>query len=234
MKNFIKRLITGIFLVLLGGFILLSRQAWVFPVSLGLILFEIVYLEWPRIADRHPKSYRFTPVPKGVSDPNYFLWSLLLPYVIIPFGLLFILDDQPHGRALIILMCLVASAFDVGAYLLGRLIGRHQLCPVISPNKTWEGVVGGILAVVLMLMLWQIWHGQAAYFSAEIVFLIFLISLFAVLGDLFESWLKRQVGLKDISQILPGHGGLLDRIDSILFMIWLFYFGKDWIVKLLF
>ncbi len=213
MKNFIKRLITSIFLILLGGFILLSQQAWVLPVSLGLIALEIFVCEWPKVACNTA--------------------LLLIPYLFYPLYFIYALSSEPMGSQLIIIMFLVTPAFDVGAYLLGRLIGRHLLCPPISPNKTWEGVLGGVIAVTGMILLWQVWHGQVVHLNLDLIYLILLISLLAVLGDLFESWLKRRSGLKDMGSILPGHGGILDRIDSILFVSWLFYFGKDWIAKLL-
>jgi phosphatidate cytidylyltransferase len=234
MKNFLQRLITGIFLILLAGGMLLSQRPWVFPVGLSLMLFEIIFFEWPKFAGRYPRSYRFTPVPAGVKEPNYWLWLLLIPYLIVPFGLLMVLDQQPFGRDLIILMCLVTPAFDVGAYFLGRLIGRHQLCVSISPNKTWEGLIGGTLAVTAMFLVWQAWHAQVVHLNLGLIGLIFLISLLAAGGDLFESWLKRRASLKDAGQLLPGHGGLLDRLDSILFVTWLFYFGRAWITELLF
>jgi phosphatidate cytidylyltransferase len=103
---------------------------------------------------------------------------------------------------------------DVGGFFVGKFFGRHKLAPVVSPGKTWEGFAGGILfqliiVGVLMLVL-------PNKLSALQIFLILPVALFAVIGDLFESMVKRQSGLKDSGSILPGHGGILDRIDGIM------------------
>jgi len=104
---------------------------------------------------------------------------------------------------------------DIGAYFFGRLFGRHKLAINISPGKTWEGAIGGgILVMAYGLVIRQ-------YFSMDTlpvwgwITLLAVLTAFSVVGDLFESMLKRSVGLKDSSQILPGHGGVLDRIDSL-------------------
>jgi phosphatidate cytidylyltransferase len=113
---------------------------------------------------------------------------------------------------------------DIAAYFAGKRFGKHKLAPAISPGKTWEGVVGGMAGVVVYgIILAAVAHRWETpitpYFTPAmgfyaIVAMVMLTAL-SIVGDLFESWMKRGVGLKDSSQLLPGHGGLLDRIDAL-------------------
>lgn len=105
---------------------------------------------------------------------------------------------------------------DTGAYLIGRTWGRHRLAPAISPGKTWEGVAGGVAAVAVyygvlsrFLPEWDWWSGWMG------VVLFAGVTAASMVGDLFESWMKRQAGVKDSGSLLPGHGGILDRVDSV-------------------
>lgn len=129
-----------------------------------------------------------------------------------------------QGPALLLFVLVLIWAADAGAYFAGRALGRHKLSPQVSPGKTWEGVAGGLIAVVLCAGLFQATVGVDMPFS----FLI-LLSLFtgvvSVGGDLWESLLKRQAGLKDSGTLLPGHGGVLDRIDSLIAAVPLFALG---------
>jgi phosphatidate cytidylyltransferase len=119
-----------------------------------------------------------------------------------------------------LLLLLAMSAVwlaDTAAYFAGRLFGRHKLAPRISPGKTIEGLVGAyVLVLVYVLVMSMILRPQAAG-SERIALLVFALVLttLSVAGDLFESWMKRQVGAKDSGRLLPGHGGVLDRIDSM-------------------
>lgn len=118
---------------------------------------------------------------------------------------------------LLAVMALVWVA-DIGAYFAGRRFGRRKLAPAISPGKTWEGVVGGVVAVLVYA--WAVLHftplgGHIPLTSMQTALLLVLLAALSVSGDLFESLLKRQAQIKDSSQLLPGHGGILDRIDSL-------------------
>lgn len=107
---------------------------------------------------------------------------------------------------------------DSAAYFSGRKFGRHKLAPSISPGKTWEGAAGGLIAVVIYGLLWrEIASGTLVHSIAVGWWLSALAALTAlgIIGDLFESWMKRIAGLKDSGRILPGHGGVLDRIDAL-------------------
>lgn len=120
------------------------------------------------------------------------------------------------GVAWMLAVLLCTAACDTGAYLVGSMVGRHKMIPHISPGKTWEGLGGAVLgAVVAALAL----SGILKIVWWEAILLGFLICVAAVSGDLCESLLKRAAGVKDSGNVIPGHGGVLDRIDSILFVL---------------
>jgi phosphatidate cytidylyltransferase len=121
---------------------------------------------------------------------------------------------------------LVIMGSDTGAYYTGRALGRHKLAPKISPGKTWEGAAGGMAASLLMAVLAHFWFFPELSLRAALP-LAAVMNVLGVLGDLTESALKRGAGAKDAAQILPGHGGLLDRLDSLLFNApVIYYFGR--------
>jgi phosphatidate cytidylyltransferase len=104
---------------------------------------------------------------------------------------------------------------DSGAYFAGRKLGRHKLAPRVSPGKTIEGVVGGLIAAGIYALICALYFELPALGVIGFVALSLVVVLFSVVGDLFESLFKRRVGVKDSGQLLPGHGGMLDRIDSL-------------------
>jgi phosphatidate cytidylyltransferase len=127
------------------------------------------------------------------------------------------------------LLCIVWAA-DICAYAAGRTFGRHKLAPSISPGKSWEGVAGGVLGVCLLALAWTLWIDTSMAVDAPSVFTelrlrggwiallfgVLALTAISVVGDLFESLAKRAAGAKDSSRLLPGHGGVLDRIDAQL------------------
>ena len=125
--------------------------------------------------------------------------------------------DSAYVVSVLAAMALVWMA-DVAAYFAGRRFGRHKLAPSISPGKTWEGVGGAVLGVVIyglvVLIASPLKHHVPANMALMVLLLLVLTAL-SIAGDLFESLLKRQAEIKDSSQLLPGHGGVLDRIDSL-------------------
>jgi phosphatidate cytidylyltransferase len=209
-------------LLFLGGGLLflfsLPQLYWHFPqvpwreVALGLFLMASFSYELLRGADLTrfaftllaflylPWSLGYVLLLRETPDPGLGLWTLSLP--------------------------LVASfATDIGAYFAGRFFGRHKLAPEISPGKTLEGSMGGILFSFLALLAYTALVREVFPFGLlELWLFSLLLSLAAQLGDLAESMLKRFAGVKDSGRFLPGHGGLLDRIDSLLFTFPLTYF----------
>jgi len=122
---------------------------------------------------------------------------------------------------LVSLLALIWFA-DIAAYFTGKALGRRKLAPRVSPGKTWEGAAGGVAAATIWVLLTMLWPGSFGAVLAERwpVWLVVLIAIFlaslSIVGDLFESLLKRRAGVKDSSQLLPGHGGVYDRIDALL------------------
>ena len=128
---------------------------------------------------------------------------------------------QLHARSpwLLLAAMLVVWIADTAAYFAGRKFGRRKLAPVISPGKSWEGVYGGLLGVAVYAVLLLFFSPLAAdpRVSRPLVIVAALVlAMVSVVGDLFESWLKRQAGVKDSGNTLPGHGGVLDRIDALI------------------
>jgi phosphatidate cytidylyltransferase len=121
---------------------------------------------------------------------------------------------------------LVIMGSDTGAYYVGKAFGKHKLAPKVSPGKTWEGVIGGLLSGLLMAALSHFWFFRDLPLRLALPLAAILTTL-GILGDLTESALKRGAGAKDAAKILPGHGGLLDRLDSLLFNApVIYYFGR--------
>jgi phosphatidate cytidylyltransferase len=137
---------------------------------------------------------------------------------------LYLQDDI--GRQLVVFVLLLAWAADIGAYFAGRSFGRLRLAPVVSPNKTWEGVLGGLAAGLAVALVAVAWFGAPAVGFLSLSVAAILIS---VVGDLLESMFKRQAGLKDSGSLLPGHGGVLDRIDSLTSSVPLLALGLGWL-----
>jgi phosphatidate cytidylyltransferase len=136
--------------------------------------------------------------------------------------------SQPHGNRWLLVALMIIWAADSGAYFAGRKFGRTKLSPRISPNKTVEGLIGGVVAGMIVALVAaplannSITGKQLIYVAIVAIWTI----LFSVVGDLFESLLKRHVGAKDSGNLIPGHGGVLDRIDSVLAALPVFALGK--------
>lgn len=135
------------------------------------------------------------------------------------------------GPLLLLLSMALVWAIDTGAYFSGRKFGKNKLAVHVSPGKTWEGVIGGgLLAFVLAIFALFIMDVELALAKFLFAVVLGLIAVFSVYGDLFESVLKRQVGLKDSGQSLPGHGGVLDRVDSLIIALPMFYLAWHYLL----
>ncbi len=141
------------------------------------------------------------------------LGLLYLPFLL---GHLIWLRFLAEGQWWVLWFLLVIFAGDTAAYYTGRTLGRAKLCPMVSPGKTWAGVWGGLAASLVAGVLLGRWFLKDMGVPA-LAALALVLGVVGLLGDLFESMLKRQAQVKDASQLLPGHGGMLDRLDSILF-----------------
>ena len=124
------------------------------------------------------------------------------------------------GSVQLLSIMAVAWIADTGAYFVGRSIGKYKLAPSISPGKSFEGALGGIILVILyLLLLKHFWHVSYLHNNMAVVKFALIVTIISIIGDLFESWLKRVAEVKDSSNILPGHGGVFDRIDSLVAVV---------------
>jgi CDP-diglyceride synthetase len=151
----------------------------------------------------------------------------------IPVTISFVYLLYKAGFPYVAHVLLMVWGYDAGAYLGGSAIGRHQVLPRISLAKTWEGVVGGlVLTMVGAALLPDFWTDLPRWLP-HIVALGAFVGAFCQLGDLFESLVKRAAGVKDTSRLFPGHGGMLDRIDSLLAALPVYYFYMHYILGLI-
>ena len=196
--NLLKRIITSIVIILPIVLILLSANIWAFSILITVICLLAMF-EWF-------KSKLQKPIIGVLLILNFYFWSILL--VISP-GMY---EEGVYvGYGILILN---TAIFDSFAYLIGSKFGKTYIAKKISPNKTLEGLISGILGS----MLFGIFVGYQIQDYGIILFFIFLCFL-AFVGDLLISFIKRQSGVKDTGTILPGHGGILDRLDSHLIVI---------------
>jgi len=143
-------------------------------------------------------------------------------YAALPLALLILIDMRPKGPIWIFFLLIVVFAGDTGAFYFGRLLGRHKLYEAVSPNKTWEGAIGGLVASIMAASLFFRLIGPCTL-DLKVLILVVILSIAGQVGDLCESMLKRNHGVKDSGRLLPGHGGILDRIDGLLFAIPVLY-----------
>jgi len=138
-----------------------------------------------------------------------------------------------YGRNWVYLAMFTTFANDTGAFFIGRARGKHKLAPTISTAKTWEGAIGGLISAILAAIVIAMVLNLISPFTFkywQTILLGFLVGLFAQLGDLVESLLKRNMGVKESGNLLPGHGGILDRFDSLIFVGAVVYYYVMWVV----
>src|SRR5581483_10105273 len=215
-NEFIRRCITG-FALGIGFWVVFSYfPPLCFSLALLLILLLIIIFEWTRFF--------------STSTPLF--WTLMPLYLIIPFGMLISLNHSPEYHHLLFILFMMVFGFDTGSYLAGNLLGKTLIAPTMSPKKTWEGAIGGYIfsyCAALFIIFEQ------GYAFPSLLFLALITGItctLALLGDLFESFLKRRVHLKHSGTLLPGHGGLLDRFDGIIFDVFFFYLYKNQLIQI--
>lgn len=163
--------------------------------------------------------FSFEVYKKGDWQINNLAFRLIgFIYVLAPLILLNYLNinSQAADSKIVLSVFILVWVNDSFAYLTGMLLGRHKLFERITPKKTWEGFIGGILATLIAAWMLKSFAGATHIVIWEVV--AFLIGISAVFGDFVESFFKRKAGVKDSGKIMPGHGGVLDRIDSLLFV----------------
>lgn len=203
--------ITGYFSILLFFFIIYIGA---FQVALPLLVFSFLFM-FTRPVIQFPKY--------NILESALSLWGII--YIGVIFGSLFALRQLPEGFNYSIFLFIAIWANDIGAYLTGFSIGKHPLAPKISPGKSWEGSFGGIIVSIITLMVAKLAIPDLFPFSpTETTLWGGSIAVLGQLGDLAESSLKREAGLKDSGKLLPGHGGILDRFDSFVYAAPFFYF----------
>jgi phosphatidate cytidylyltransferase len=154
-------------------------------------------------------------------EASFNLFSVL--YAVILLSYFYLLRQLPGGKEWTFLAIFLVWATDIGAYLIGRQFGRHLLAPKVSPKKTVEGSLGGLVSsIAVAFAFWRL-VGGASWLMYIVLGVVIGIS--SQIGDLFESALKRGAGIKDSGNIIPGHGGILDRFDSLIFVLPLVYYG---------
>ena len=154
--------------------------------------------------------YEWTRIVRGWGSGWYlggFAYAL-----VAALSLLWIRDRAEDGIALVMWVFIIVWTTDIGAYFTGRAIGGPKLAPSVSPNKTWAGFHGGVVAAALFAGAWALVTGL----HWLVLLLAPMFSVAAQGGDLFESWMKRRAGIKDSGNLLPGHGGVFDRLDGLL------------------
>jgi phosphatidate cytidylyltransferase len=238
----------GIAVLALGALILLGAWEWAQLAGFTSVAARIIYvcacaaamaLLWRLTAD--PANFAGVMTWTMLGWIPLFAWVVMAPgfrargiaaiaglWALVPTWLalsrLYLQDG--NGRELVVFVLLLAWAADIGAYFAGRHFGKLRLAPVVSPNKTWEGVLGGLAAGFLVALAGRAWFDLPALGFLSLCIAAILVS---VVGDLLESMFKRQQGLKDSGSLLPGHGGMLDRIDSLTSSVPLLALGLGWL-----
>ena len=199
-----------LYLISFGPFFLLPAI-----LSISLIIFFGLFLFVHR--DR---------IPVALDEVGKMVTGFL--YITIPLSFFLFIRMHPKGEFWIFYLLIVIFFSDTGAFYCGRSFGKHKLYPSVSPGKTWEGAIGGLLSSILVAYLFTHFF-PFTRFGIELLALTLCLSILGQIGDLAESMIKRNRGVKDSGKILPGHGGVLDRIDGLLFSIPALYVFLSWI-----
>jgi phosphatidate cytidylyltransferase len=216
--------------LLVANLLLMVAMVWASPTDAGgsLVLFKlavVIGVLWWLLAMVWLMHYDFA--SDHDTHARVFKLAAATLSVVPAWCAMALIHRDGHGWLLLALA--IVWAADTGAYFAGRAFGRRKLAPRISPNKTVEGLAGGMLAGVAVALVGAAILGTGATGLLLVALVAALVVLFSVVGDLFESLLKRHVGAKDSGALIPGHGGLLDRLDSVLAALPVFALGKIWL-----
>ena len=227
------RIISGVVGGILAILILILHKTFVFPLAIAALICIALFELFRAGKCLHCR----------ISIGAGFLYGAALPFlqyygntsatialtflcIVAMFAEMVLLHISQFGLASVILALSSAWIADTGAYFAGTFLGKHKLCPEISPKKTVEGFFGGIVTDVVVMVIFALIYSLIAHAHVHYLWLIFIgivCAVISVLGDLSASVLKRQQGIKDFGNIMPGHGGVMDRFDSVLFTVPAFY-----------
>ncbi|MBI3602964.1 MAG: phosphatidate cytidylyltransferase [Nitrospirae bacterium] len=201
--------------------------------GLGLTSLLLASLQWPTLVSERTvvlltviavllsRLFATREMKHGLADAAVLIFGVL--YIGLAMGHLLLTRALAGGEFLIFFLVIVTWAGDTGAYYAGIRLGRRKLAPVISPNKTVEGLIGGLLLATLVAVGARFWF-LPSFSLADCLAAGLLLTVAGTLGDLAESVLKRSAGVKDSGALIPAHGGMLDRLDSLLFAAPAFYY----------
>lgn len=195
-NNFIVRVLSSIVILLIFFF-----ATYFSDLSFYLLIFSIAVLS----------SFEWYNLTRG----NKILYIFALLLIALPNASLIYLYNLSQGKYALVWLILTIWSIDITAYLFGKNFGGAKICPIISPGKTWSGLLGAILAGMVCTIFGSIFLGLFSIFYSPIIGLA--IAILAQLGDFTESLIKRAYNVKDSGSMIPGHGGILDRMDSFIF-----------------
>ena len=209
--------------VAVGEFSNATKTLKLFQISMPSIIFAFVYPMMLNFDTGHIILYAYTVVMLSMTVFNHkkitFIITLSLSAIIMMKNM-----DETHSSFYFVLALAMPWLADAGAYFTGTFLGKHKLCPEISPKKTVEGVIGGVVVCVLAICAvgfvfseW-IFNGTVTVNYGNLILLSLIGSIFSVMGDLSFSLVKRVFKIKDYGTLIPGHGGVLDRFDSVVFV----------------
>lgn len=249
----ILQLPTTAFVLVAGAFILLAAWEWTGLIPLRALPKKILYLfgftavcgvAW-RVQQQQPDALNYLLLVAVIWWLLAAVWlrwpqlgrdwvafkCVLAVLVLLPawLALATLHGRAAHGPELTLFIFVLMWFADSGAYFAGKAFGRHKLAPRVSPGKTWEGVAGGMLSSALLALLAGQWFGWRGDQLIAFIALALVCAAISIVGDLFFSLLKRHQDLKDTGVLFPGHGGILDRIDSLLAAVPVFLYGLSWL-----
>ncbi|MEO0027786.1 MAG: hypothetical protein RL716_1117 [Actinomycetota bacterium] len=200
--------VVGSVLIMPAAFYGGAQMQWLVALAIvaALIIWRLVHLLWER-REAPMQAFRHTVRDFAASAFVVIYLPLMTSFTIL-------LLREPNGAAWVITFVVTVSMIDTMGYLVGRKLGKHKLAPGVSPKKTWEGLVASITAGIISSVVLTTIFFDFEWWAGLVLAGLLLLS--AVFGDLAESLIKRDLGVKDMSSILPGHGGVMDRMDSIL------------------
>ena len=206
-------------------------------VLIGLYIpYGVVWMQWLLLSGflfwlAVPAVFYISPTHAPIKAPDTTLLALgFWVFLVTAVSIQYLRSTAPHSSVWLLLYAFaIIWVMDSGAYFSGKRFGKNKLAPQISPGKTWEGVVGGLLATALLMIIVLIFADWAEDDRFKLFIATVLAAAASVLGDLYESRIKRAADMKDSSQMLPGHGGVLDRIDGVLAGMPIFAFIWAWL-----